>query len=1091
MKFSHNKEQLRSSNPLTSVWVSASAGTGKTKILTDRVLKLILNGSSPEKILCLTFTKAAAGEMLERINKELRAWHDASIESLESSLYLLLGRAPTREEIVNAKNLFHILLKSPAQIQIQTIHGFCQTLLRLFPLEASIVPGFEVIDEVRSRNLILKVSKTIFDNPLNLEEEEALSFIETNVHETSLNVLQNKIIDSRIQFKLLIDHFSESKSYENFLKESMNITLTQDEYFLEFINSLKEYAADDSEYWKKSDEYDFLLQYKNYLNQPILEQKVNFSILKSIFLTKLDKPRVKLISSKCAKEMPDFVGFIENVQKKIVEFDQINKTFGLIRDSKYLFVLASKLITSYDSEKAKYGYLDYDDLIYFSNKLLNNSEFKEWVLYKLDGGIDHILIDEAQDTSPAQWTIISSLMQEFYSGSDNNKQRTIFVVGDEKQSIYSFQGADLRAFQGMKDFLYNQMNFSLQPYEIIDLALSYRSAPAIVKFVDATFERLTNSISHNFPANPHLKCFRNLDGGRVEIWPVLEENSVEDLFWPIIPSSESLSLGTRLGNNIASYIKDLMSSKTILPSTGKVITEEDVMILIRKRDINSLDMVRAIQNTGLAISGMDRIILSSSIEAKDIISIAKFVLQPFDDLNLASLLKSPFFCLNDDEIRDIILYDKSKFILENTKSMGLNNIFLVLDQFCELYLAYSLQDFFHIILNTFGYRKKLLSYGGEESSDIINEFLSLVTTFAKDTSQSLQEFIIWFEQSNTEIKRSVEKNKQIRVMTIHGAKGLQAPVVIIADNITLPRNMNNIVWAERDVALWSSSSSSVSHYLDKCKEYNKKLEYEEYLRLLYVAMTRAEDRLVIACYRSSQKNNDSHWYQILQNAMSQLEYDVENYSFLSEQVLIYQNHSSNTYINNENNLLPQILAPVLPNIPLQNPIIKKFTNLSSSENSDLDSSKAMVFGTIFHKVIEDIVRTRDYSIAKNHPMLGLLSKSQQEFVGNRIDKILNLEEFKNLLKSEIKTEVNIGVNINGEIRVGRIDFMAVYDNKIVILDYKTGNHDKYSKLPISYIKQLLFYKDAISKIYKNHNIEAKILWVDSVILQTVTLENQL
>lgn len=1129
MRFNHNKEQLKSSDPSLSVWVSASAGTGKTKILTDRVLKLLLQGSAPSKILCLTFTKAAACEMLERVNHELKLWHEASEEVLQNSLFLLFGQSPTHQEMVTAKNLFNILLNSSEQLQIQTIHGFCQSLLKLFPFEASITPGFEVIDDIKSRDLISKVSNSVFDDIADIEEKEAFNFIERNIHDIYLQNLQNEIIDARIKFKFLLDHFGNAKNYETFLKESMDITDSLEQYFEEFSKEIKELKI----YSDVSNEYSFLEEYNNYLSLPKEERSKNFHQIKEVFLTKLDMPRRKIISSKRAKENPDLLEFIEKVQNHIIKLDQRRKAFLLIRDSKFLFLLASKLVTNYDEAKKKLGYLDYDDLIYFANKLLNNSDSKEWVLYKLDGGIDHILIDEAQDTSPEQWKIISALMHEFYSGNDSTG-RTIFVVGDEKQSIYSFQGADLKAFQGMKEFLYEQMNLSYRRYEIVDLAFSYRSAAAIVKFVEVTFDRLSKFEDYNFPSYNNLQCFRSKHQGCVEIWPVITSEEGPELFWPVCSPSTSQSLGWKLGVNIANYVKNLIESKVVLPSTNRVVSEKDILILIRKRDANSLDMIKALQKSGLGMSGIDRLTISKSLEAKDIISLAKFVLQPFDDLNLAALLKSPFFSLNDNELKEIIIYDKTKSIWENLQSLkksslpgtedeeempgikeiarrdslALNDgkfynhhefrsknheiqkklsheyslIGSKLEEFYELYLAHSVQDFFHVILNTLGYRKNLLKFGGEESSDIINEFLTLSTNFARDISSNLQEFVIWFEKNNTEIKRIVEKNNKIRIMTIHGAKGLQAPIVIIADNGSLPRNINNIIWTKEDIALWTSSSYN-HDYLDKHKKYNKKLEYEEYLRLLYVAMTRAEDKLIMAGYRdkTSSDSTYSSWHNIMQETMQQLESTEEQYSFMESPVLIYKDPSLEDIVIIESAQECREEEVSLPIIPEPDPIMRKFTIMESTSRL-MDAKTAMIFGSIFHKIMEDTIRNMDFSIPKIHPMLNILPVAQREFIASKIEQILDLEEFQKLLKLEIKTEVNIGIEIDGKTRVGRIDFMAISEDRIVILDYKTGSYNASNPLPESYIEQLSFYKNTISKIYSNHIVEAKILWVDGPVL---------
>ncbi|MBP7189717.1 MAG: UvrD-helicase domain-containing protein, partial [Rickettsiaceae bacterium] len=574
----HNKQQLKSSDPSRSVWVSASAGTGKTKVLTDRVLKLLLSNVSPHKILCLTFTKAAATEMLSRINNELKTWSCSSNEFLLQRLYILLGREATSEELSLSKKLFNILLKSSNFVQIQTIHGFCQSLLRLFPLEACLAPGFEVIDEIKASDLIEKVSHRIFANITSEEMDETARFMETNIHDTSLITLQSEIINSRVKFKGLIDHFQNGENYASYLAQQMSIEKSKEEYFEDFANFIDGVGLIDQDLGGES-----AVAYNSYFFLAKNERISSFDHLKIAFLTKLGEMRKKLIPREIVKEHPDLEEKLRNIQTAVFELDQNIKSISLINASKHLFVLSKSLITEYENEKKYQGYLDYDDLIYYSLRLLSDSEFREWVLYKLDGGIEHILIDESQDTSPQQWKIIASLMQEFYSGGDE-RGRTIFVVGDEKQSIYSFQGADINTFKGMKEFLHYNMTQSLKAYENIDLASSYRSTFSVIDFVHKTFEKVTHLYGDIFPNGVSLECFRSDSPGRVELWPSICSEEEEDLFWPEFNRSSPTETSSQLMSKaIAKYIKNQMDSGVILASTKRKISAGDIMILVRKR----------------------------------------------------------------------------------------------------------------------------------------------------------------------------------------------------------------------------------------------------------------------------------------------------------------------------------------------------------------------------------------------------------------------------------------------------------------------------------------------------------------------------
>lgn len=1065
----HNKQQLKSSDPTRSVWVSASAGTGKTKVLTDRVLKLLLSGVSPHKILCLTFTKAAATEMLSRINNELKSWSGAADEFLCARLNMLLGRNSTNEEISLAKSLFDIFLKSSNFVQIQTIHGFCQGLLRLFPLEAGLVPGFEVIDEMKSSDLIEKVAHRVFSNITALDMEEAACFMETNIHDMSLSSLQNEIIDSKVKFKGLVDHFQTAENYACYLAEQMSIDKTKEGYFDDFLNFIDRNGSLSAEY-----DSEIIHSYNAYFLSGRNARMSSFDGLKSLFLTKLGEMRKTLIPREIVKQNPELENTLRNLQFAIFELDQNLKSISLIAASKHLFVLGKTLITEYENEKKYLGYLDYDDLIYSSLRLLSDSEFREWVLYKLDGGIEHILIDEAQDTSPEQWKIIASLMQEFYSGEDE-RGRTIFVVGDEKQSIYSFQGADINTFKEMKDFLYNKMKQSLKPYENIDLASSYRSTFSIIDFVHKTFENVTKLYGDIFPNGVSLECFRANAPGRVELWPVISSSDEEEIFWPLFDNSVSVETSSQLmSKSIAKYIKHQMDSGIVLSSTKKPISAGDIMILVRRRSAFVSDLISALHEQKLDVSGVDRLLLSDSVTSKDLISLGKFVLQPFDDLNLASLLKSPFFALNDDELKDIVLKDKKMPLWEKC----MPDIKSKLSQFIEIYKAYSASDFYHTILNILGYKKQIITAGSEETEDVINEFLALVTNFVQDISSSLQEFVLWFASKDAEVKRNVENSGKIRIMTIHGSKGLQAPVVFVADTTSVGVNSNRIIWNQNGVALWNGLGNSANGYFLDCKNYNKTLEYQEYLRLLYVAMTRAEDVLVITGHISPAKSiQDGSWYDIVYKSMLSNEYREEKYDFLDSEAMIYENLgeiSETIHVGIEKSNLPMI------SIPEFLPKVNKF--IIDDAKDEIDSPIALTFGNVFHKIMEDVISKRMPSLADNHPVLSLLPNRQRQFISSKISDVFGIEEFKQMLTMELRTEVSFGTIIDGIRRTGRIDLLAIDDEKLFIVDYKTGYKDKNDFLD-SYSRQLLFYKEAMQKIYPDHKVIAKILWLGDAVFE--------
>jgi ATP-dependent helicase/nuclease subunit A len=1076
-----NLEQIKSSDPSISVWVSASAGTGKTKVLTDRVLRLLLTGAAPHKILCLTFTNAAAAEMLHRINKELLAFSRISQEDLKTKLYNLLGREARSLEMTLARTLFKQLLQGHEQIAVQTIHAFCQGILHKFPFEAGVSTGFQVIDEYKSDEVLQKISRIVFsENDDSITQ--ALEFVATNLHDSTLNNLLREIINSKVKFKSLIDRFKNAENYESFLRQEMNSSPV-------FIES----------------------HYFDYI--PVYAQ-MTFEQLKAKFLTLQGAKRKSLLSKAEARADPEQQAALFALQDQVFKMDQALKTARLIETSKYLFILASNIISKYEEYKECHGFLDYDDLIFLTQKLLGSSEFRQWVLYKLDGGLSHILIDEAQDTSPQQWLIIEALIEEFYSGGQED-ERTVFVVGDEKQSIYSFQGASLGAFVGMSKYLKEQMDNVAKPYKVIDLAHSYRSTPAVLNIVASVFARLSSMPGDLFSGMSALEAVRKSHIGRVELWPVVSGHEKEEIFWPLLnPDKVARQPGEQLAQNILLFLKAELSSNRILPSKNRPIEPGDIMILLRKRGRFAGQLIKALEDGGLEVGGIDRLVFTDSLEILDLISVAKFVLQPLDDLNLACLLKSPFFGLGDEELKYLFLALDLEVSADVAKPYNLREgssrettlplwhklqqapyleIYQKLQLFQQIYLKYSMYQFFNII-------------SSENQNDVIKEFLYCVSSFSKSTSTSLQEFILWLEKSEYEIKRDVSSSNKIRVMTVHGSKGLQAGMVILADTMQKPLSKGKILWTNQEIALMKPDKANANNYLTQHKNDNASDEYREYLRLLYVAMTRAEDRLIVAGHSSQKKVQEGSWYDIISNSMTQIDCKEVVYDFCQEAAIVYEddggfsapratNLSCKVLAKKEveargsdeekflRSLLQEREQQVYGWVALASIFATSYAATAGDSdrviaNNPLKPKQGLRYGQIFHKIMEDFVRTREDSLAKNHPMIELLPLAQRAGMVAKIQNLLIDHEFQEILAMSPRTEITIGLDSSNGIEIGRIDLMAKDDQKIIILDYKTDKNP--GDVPDKYKKQLGLYREAIEKLYPCHKVETKILWLENL-----------
>jgi ATP-dependent helicase/nuclease subunit A len=1046
--------QLKASNPEVSTWVSASAGTGKTKILTDRVLRLLLQGADFKKILCITFTNAAAGEMKERIASSLANWSTLSDTELQDDISSIIGRSPSRQEFCKAKQLYELYLRADEKINIQTIHSFCQTLLKKFPLEAGIAPNFKVIDENKSAFILQKIKKKLLNQP---ELELINDFLITNFHELIIDEILSEIIQNKTKF---------TTSTHDIYEESKQI-----------IRSLE--AAN-------HDQYQLILQH------PIVQNIVGFNIspeqLKAFFLNKDGQKRKRIVTQKIAKPGSSLYDNLEELQEQIYKLDQNERAVHLENYSKLLSLLSGAIIASYENYKISKGLLDYDDLITCANKLLTASDAKEWVLYKLDGGIDHLLVDEAQDTSFSQWQIIESIIEEFYSGESAaaNKNRTIFVVGDEKQSIFSFQGADVESFTKMNNYLKQKMASGGKKFENVNLEISYRSAGEILDVVHEVFDNIQTKMPHLF-TTPLLRLtpFRTKHKGSVEIWPLCISDSEDAGFWDIVTNDKNHNTDkakTLLAQKISHYIKTELASARIVPSTGKTIAPSDFMILFRKRDELTDEVIKAIKDEAIAVEGLDRISLKENLAVQDLLSAAKFVLNTKDELNLAALLKSPLIGISEQELYDIAVSRKELSIWQYIQK-NCGSLYAKLNQFIELFKETNLGTFFQYIVDIIGHRDNLNAHCGPASNDAIDELLYAASDFSNQENTSLQNFIFWLEGYNSSIKRDSSASDKVKIMTLHASKGLQAPFVILCDTSSTPTSSDRFLWDEKGRTLSAKNSNYVPDYYTELKEKQKQKAYAEYLRLLYVGMTRAEDHLIICGYQGGKALPENCWYELVRASMEKIAQPQD------DGTLIY-GKAETSCPEIENNQSSKIsidfFAPTK-----NNPItIKDKTEtkpLQEQIPSPLSTRDPMGYGLVFHKILEDAINAKQLDMMQNHPLINTLGSALQNRMRVSIEKIIANHELRDLIKKEVRTEITIGSDLENKKQVSRLDLMIKNDNEIIIIDYKSdiSPPSENQNIPDNYEKQLTFYKQIIGKIYNGYKIRTMILWLENGQLQEI------
>jgi len=823
--------------------------------------------------------------------------------------------------------------------------------------------------------------------------------------------------------------------------------------------------------------------------------------------------------------MPDVIDIMALEANRILECEQnisATKTAIATRD---LFLLGSKILNTYQDIKEKQSVLDFDDLILktlelFKGESINtkNLSVMPWVRFKMDQGIDHILVDEAQDTNPEQWEIIGALCDDFFDHQDNETNRTLFVVGDEKQSIFSFQRASPEKFQTMRDFFADKITSAQQKFDPVQFNISFRSAPAILDFVDNAF---TNGLSNNTVSHD---SFRRRQAGLVELWPLFEpqdlknDQEARDPWAPPTEIINSSSGAAQTTDHIGETIKEWMDNKTPLESYNRPIKPKDILILVRSRTAFLDQLVRALKTRNIPVSGVDRMVLSEQLVVQDMMAVINFALLPDDDLNLAGLLKSPFIGWGEDQLFDIA-YDREGSLWQAVKSSQHSDTILWLSSLIKQSGHVRPYDFMSGILQNkcpagasglIGIKQRL----GDEALDPLNEFLNHALVFEKDNLPSLQNFVKNQANSTTEIKRQMEEdsskngqNKQgaVRIMTVHAAKGLQAPVIILPDTVRSSSSIKNerILWPDRTgqaLPYFCPTSEKQAESVENAKDRLKQLAEEEYQRLLYVALTRAESRLYIGGYKTKQKPLESNWYNLCRTAMENHPDAINNGEIIrltNPMIGEPDKAQKETRANDIKIETPDWLfkpMPVEPSPP--RPLVP---SRPSGDNVPVlsplksDNQKRFVRGNITHKLLQllpDIAKENRETAARRYVAMPAhdLSKNVQDSIVSETLNILNDPQFAPIFGKGSIAEASITGLINGNQLVsGQIDRLLVTDDEILIIDYKTNRPPPTDPkdIPQIYINQMRSYRTVMQEIYPKHAIKTALIWTDGPSLMLV------
>ncbi|MER2519389.1 MAG: double-strand break repair helicase AddA [Bdellovibrionales bacterium] len=1170
-----NLLQWRASSPQDSVWVNASAGSGKTTVLAKRVLRLLLSGVRPERVLCLTYTKAAAAEMSIRVMQRLGLWASIDDNALNEELSKLENAPPTPEQMTNARRLFARALGCPGGLRIRTIHSFAQDVLRRFPVEAGVPPHFAVMDESDARAMqdeaLMDVLRSASLDALDgvalegMQESEdfpggfsedlrgALRFLIVELGERGFFQAMRDALSERDRLRREVEESGGVAGYIERLRARLGISAEESRAsFLVVAASapslpeedLREAArlvarGDTPSYAERAERILAWLE----LAPDMRAQPEAFESYRRCFLKQDGEiyggQKPKLCGKKLGLAHPDLEPVLLREAERLQALDERLEAFETSTMAEAVLVSALALIGRYEARKASRAALDYDDLIAKVAALLREEGNAAWVLYKLDGGLDHILLDEAQDTSRLQWEIVSGLTQEFFAGEGagrDGNSRTLFVVGDEKQSIFSFQKADPESFARMRGYFARRVGESGKVFSEIPMRVSFRSAPAVLDAVDKTFASEEARAGVSVPPVRHESFQRGKLFGHVEIWPLLrspreEKKGQEGGAWELSDKYEDVNdPQVSLSERIAATIEGMLARHEIMPGLSRPVAPGDIMILVRQRGNFAGTMVKALKRRRIPVMGVDRMRLSEQLAVKDVLALAAFALLPEDDLTLATVLKGPLVGLSEDHLMELATGREGSL----WKRLGLfaqERIGEPVWGRAQAYLmrwlnAADMMTPFSMIsgvlngvcpASDLSGRQALWTRLGPDALDPLDELLNAALHDSRQHMPSLQGFLQRFAANQGEIKREMDKGGggtegggQVRIMTVHASKGLEAPIVFLPDcgQVPSPQNLPKWHWDEAEGTFFYLPRKPRSGPALAAYALAGQRQQEEYKRLLYVALTRAANRLYVAGWESDKKGQGASWHELARRALVVEEGDGGGASAASEDPAqpfyplatlsdplpddwngVAKTSSSETKRAPEQ--LPELplWAVVAPEPEAQEERLLAPSRQAQPQEIPIPPAAAtpdalFARGKIIHRLLQslpDLPEARREEVARQflaNPR-HRLSEAQQDEVRGEVMAILSHTEFAPLFGEGSRAEVPIaGQLADGSRWSGQIDRLCLRDGAVWVVDYKTNRPPPRDPrdIPAVYAAQMKAYRALLQEVYPGRQVRCFLLW---------------
>jgi ATP-dependent helicase/nuclease subunit A len=1105
-------------DPGVSAWVAANAGSGKTHVLAQRVINLLLDGVAPEKILCITFTKAAAANMAKRVFDTLADWTRLDDAELDDAIRDSAAMAPDSRRRALARQLFARALETPGGLKVQTIHAFCTQLLHRFPFEADVAARFTVLDDVEQselqEGLIFDVLLEGSRNPATPLGRALESAMAAASDQTFSEVIREAIgrRDAFIRWVIEaggIDNAIAALARTLGIAPDDSIAAINEKILRDPLIAPSEWAAIAEVLAAgRATDQERAEAFRALAREPAA---ASLDAYLEVFCTQEGALRKNVVTQAID---PALRARLAAEQDRIRALLERRRAVACRDRSAALLVVTHQVLERFAREKARRGLLDYDDLIDKSLALLKSTD-AAWVHYKLDLGIDHLLIDEAQDTSKKQWEIVRLLTDEFTAGlGARDTRRTIFAVGDEKQSIYSFQNAAPREFHEMRRHFEQRHRDSERPFVAKQFTYSFRSGETVLAAVDAVFKEATvaRSISSDEAGVPPHFALPGAAPSRVEIWEPTEPDArpaLEGWDAPFDTVSET-SPRVKLARRIARRVRRLIEEREPVGRKRRPARYGDVLVLVRQRGELFGAIIRALKNEGVDVAGADRLVLTEHIAVMDLLALADALLLPQDDLALATVLRSPLFGFSDDDLFKVA-FGRGRLSLRTAlqKKAAEGEPFAtasaLLDVWTQQASSHSPFSFYARLLGAHGSRRRFIGRLGPEANDALDEFLNLALEYERRETPSLQGFVSWLRTAAIEIKRDLEiERDEVRVMTVHGAKGLEAPIVILADTTTAPTGPKppRLLPLPGGAVAWAGRKRDDIDLITDARTAAASDATDEYRRLLYVAMTRAADRLIVCAALGKVKLPDGCWYNLIDGTLkpqSVEEQDGEEKIFRFRKPDDTAGTEPPMPADDEMPAKPPAPPPVWlrknappePSRPAR--ITPSAAFAARPERTDFavaagERQKALARGRAAHRLLQSLPDLRpaaraDAAARYLSSAADELDATERQAIATRVLSIIDDPQFAAVFAPGGRAEVPLvgALTLDGERKAvsGQIDRLCVTGDEVLIVDFKTDRDVPAGPDDVAdpYVGQLALYRALLSSLYPDRTVRAALVFV--------------